>query len=287
MANPPVPPITWVGRDAVGNLVDITADTDELTMPITVSGGGGGSLTVDNQSDPPAEVTSLVAVGATISGDEATLGGRFYAQDTDPGAVGAGAVWKDTTLSGSSTKWWERNADNDGWDAAAVRRTVSSGDNVSNAGTYASAVGAGIADARIFATASGDGPANASAHANTDGDGEADASAVAIAGGSGDAYGLTYAQTVDGTADATATASASGDGDATVLSAATAAGTGTATAGTTATHGAATAGINVEADSTSARMSFNDAAPIAKPTGVAVTAEGIHAALVSLGLIEA
>jgi len=32
---------------------------------------------------------------------------------------------------------------------------------------------------------------------------------------------------------------------------------------------------------------YNLATPIAKPTGVAVTAEGIHAALVSLGLIAA
>ena len=34
-------------------------------------------------------------------------------------------------------------------------------------------------------------------------------------------------------------------------------------------------------------ISFFDAAPVAKPTGVPVSAAGIHAALVSLGLIEA
>lgn len=33
----------------------------------------GAGLTVDNGTDPPTEVTTLVAPGATISGDEATL----------------------------------------------------------------------------------------------------------------------------------------------------------------------------------------------------------------------
>lgn len=35
--------------------------------------GGGGGVTVDNQSDPPAEVTTLIAPGAVIVGEEATL----------------------------------------------------------------------------------------------------------------------------------------------------------------------------------------------------------------------
>ncbi|HYI66383.1 MAG TPA: hypothetical protein VEW95_05630, partial [Candidatus Limnocylindrales bacterium] len=83
---------------------------------------GGAALTVDNGTDPPAPIATIDAPGAVIDGDVATFPSRFYAQTTDPGAVGAGAVWKDTTLSGSSTKWWERNAANDGWDAFAVRR---------------------------------------------------------------------------------------------------------------------------------------------------------------------
>lgn len=33
----------------------------------------GGGVTVDNQSDPPAEVTTIVAPGASIAGDEADL----------------------------------------------------------------------------------------------------------------------------------------------------------------------------------------------------------------------
>jgi hypothetical protein len=35
---------------------------------------GGAGVTVDNQSDPPAEVTTLIAPGATLAPDEATLG---------------------------------------------------------------------------------------------------------------------------------------------------------------------------------------------------------------------
>ena len=36
-----------------------------------------------------------------------------------------------------------------------------------------------------------------------------------------------------------------------------------------------------------AKLGFFEATPVVKPTGVAVTAVGIHAALVSLGLIAA
>jgi hypothetical protein len=36
-------------------------------------GGGGSGVTVDNGSDPPAAVTTLVAPGAVIAGDSATL----------------------------------------------------------------------------------------------------------------------------------------------------------------------------------------------------------------------
>jgi hypothetical protein len=38
-----------------------------------VGSGGGAGLTLDNQSDPPTAITTLVAPGATISGDEGTL----------------------------------------------------------------------------------------------------------------------------------------------------------------------------------------------------------------------
>ena len=44
--------------------------------------------------------------------------------------------------------------------------------------------------------------------------------------------------------------------------------------------------MQVTDDGTSAQISFFGATPVAKPTAVPVTAAGIHAALVSLGLIS-
>jgi hypothetical protein len=44
-----------------------------LTRYYPAAAAAAGGVTVDNQSDPPAEVTTLIAPGATISGDEATL----------------------------------------------------------------------------------------------------------------------------------------------------------------------------------------------------------------------
>ena len=41
--------------------------------PYVASEGGGGAIAVDNTVDPPAEVTTLIAPGAVISGDEADL----------------------------------------------------------------------------------------------------------------------------------------------------------------------------------------------------------------------
>lgn len=48
--------------------------TDHYHVALGVDQTPGGGVTVDNQTDPPAEVTTLIAPGATISGDEATLG---------------------------------------------------------------------------------------------------------------------------------------------------------------------------------------------------------------------
>jgi hypothetical protein len=58
---------------------------------------------------------------------------------------------------------------------------------------------------------------------------------------------------------------------------------------TVSVYSAATAqeGFRVEANSGGVRLGFFGGAAVAKPTGVAVTAAGIHAALVSLGLISA
>lgn len=73
--------VKWQARRITdGVLVDVTADISGTTIsPAPVpnaleAGSGGGGVTVDNQSDPPTEVTSIIARGATLSGDEADLG---------------------------------------------------------------------------------------------------------------------------------------------------------------------------------------------------------------------
>lgn len=45
--------------------------------PDAKAGTGGGGVTVDNEVDPPAEVTTIIAPGAVIAGDEATLVAPF------------------------------------------------------------------------------------------------------------------------------------------------------------------------------------------------------------------
>lgn len=188
--------------------------------------GAGGSLTVDNQSDPPAAVTTLIAPGATIAGDEATL---------------------------SATNVTATGADN----ADAQLNAVAEGSGHAFANSAATTDGAGLADASIFALANGDGTANAGPEAQTNGTGTAFADCKAEALGTGNANVRATAETVSGTASAAALA----------------------------IRDTAKAGMEAVVDGTSARMAFNGTTPIAKPTGVAVTAEAIHAALVSLGLI--
>lgn len=57
---PPVGPITWVGRDSKGNLVDVTADTNELTTPIEVTSGGGGA-------EAPLSLTGTLASESVVA----------------------------------------------------------------------------------------------------------------------------------------------------------------------------------------------------------------------------
>lgn len=45
-------------------------EVDDPTNPVVPA---GAAVLIDNQDDPPAEVTTIVAPGATIEGDEATL----------------------------------------------------------------------------------------------------------------------------------------------------------------------------------------------------------------------
>ena len=235
--------VKWTARRVTdGVLVDVTGDTE-----------------------------STPQTAPTQNALEAGSAGTFIASATDPGAIGAGSVWKDTSLGiSSSTIWRERNISNTGWDAFAGPRTVSTGASHSNAGPTAVASGSGNANARLVAEAVGDGNANASSAALADGDGEADASISANASlGSSDAYASVYAVALDGTADATTTAeiAVGGAGDATVEASATTL-TGEASAGSYATRGAAVAGMRAVVDGTSARMGFFGATPVAKSAAI-------------------
>ena len=244
--------VKWQARRVSdGVLVDVTGDT---------SGTPAGAPTAN----------ALEAGGTAL----------FYAQATDPGAVGEGAIWKDTSLGvSSSTIWRERNIGNTAWEARAATRAISTGSSNSVAGSSAAATGTGNADVRLTAE-SNSGNANASVNASSTGGGEADASSAATASlvGSGDAYAQNYASTLNGTADATLTATSTGSGAATVKASATAT-TGTATAGTIAIRGAARAGIEAVVDGTSARIGFFGATPVAKAAANADTSGATLAAL--------
>ena len=62
-------------RGAGGTTAATHSSGTSLTplIPPSSSGGGGAGLTLDNQSDPPTIITSLVSAGATIVGSEGTL----------------------------------------------------------------------------------------------------------------------------------------------------------------------------------------------------------------------
>ena len=62
-----------VARGAGGTTAASHSDGTTITPLIPPAGAGGGGLTVDNGTDPPAEVTTLIAPGAVIDGSEAML----------------------------------------------------------------------------------------------------------------------------------------------------------------------------------------------------------------------
>jgi hypothetical protein len=54
--------------------VQASVSSETLAPPDPFADAGGGSgITIDNQDDPPAEVTTLIAPGATVAGGTATL----------------------------------------------------------------------------------------------------------------------------------------------------------------------------------------------------------------------
>lgn len=117
-----------------------------LVIVETPLGAGGGAITVDNTVDPPAEVTTLIASGAVIAGDEATLASTFQIENAETGHIvydgleppsestnllsllAAGlAVWEVATdgdadwnldsNTGASIRWWSAQ---DGVQAATL-----------------------------------------------------------------------------------------------------------------------------------------------------------------------
>lgn len=108
----------------------------------------------------------------------------FYAQDDDPGAVGAGSVWKQTSLGDPGGLWYTRNEDDDGWIPEVTIVVEGAVDEVAFAGTQATASGTGTATANNVATGV-DGAASTNASAQTSGVGDAFARNDAVANGSG------------------------------------------------------------------------------------------------------
>lgn len=133
-----------------------------------------------------ASIPTTVGHVLTVTGAGATAyqagggggGGGFIVSASDPGAVGAGVVWKDISVVGAYV-WRERNDTDDGW-FATFNPTVVAG-------------GADDASARSFATTTGAGSANARPSAFAEGDGSAFAGAFVDAAGAGDASVLSQA----------------------------------------------------------------------------------------------
>lgn len=175
--------------------------------PGVIAGGGGGGLTIGG-----VPVNSLAAgsnVTLTTSGGQGTIvaSSSFYAQGTDPGAVGAGSVWKNTTTE----LWYERNDANTGWDAYALVTVTATGAALAHAPHQAFSVD-GSADTSRGATATGNGDADvAGLAASTTGNATANSSATAT---SGDASARASATAGSGAADVAATATTT-SGDAT------------------------------------------------------------------------
>jgi hypothetical protein len=156
---------------------------------------------------------------------EMALAKDFYAQDTDPGAVGAGSVWKDT----GTFKWWARNVTNDGWEARFNPSAEAENDDE--------------ADVTADATAE-DGDARADSTATTN-NGAASANLTATAVIGGDASTVISATTASGAADAhQAATSDDGTADTTATSTST---TGVATSGVAVLSGDSEASLRVAA----------------------------------------
>jgi hypothetical protein len=91
-----IPPKIRVDRAEAGTTAASHANGSTLTPVYGAGTSGGGGLTVDNQSDPPAEVTTLIAPGADLSTPgEAELVGSPLSAAND---AGVDTAWSDDTL---------------------------------------------------------------------------------------------------------------------------------------------------------------------------------------------
>lgn len=139
-----------------------------LTQYYPDAASSGGSNVPDPTGAPDGQVPTTDTGVYSLT----TLPKDFYAQDDDPGAVGSGSVWKDTTdPDPAAALWWTRNAANDGW-APVMRIAVEGGDG---AAAQLSALGHGATGSTIAGSAvsDGGGPANAGHSATVTGVGDA------------------------------------------------------------------------------------------------------------------
>lgn len=206
---------------------------------------------------------------------------------TASGGVGIGRIDRTITTTGTASGFAHTTVTAAG--EAEARTTVSAtGIQDANAPTI---VTAADGNANVTRTADvttvGTNAGSASANTNASSAGShAYARTSVVAGGLGQALADNQATSVNGPADGGSVAYATGTGNALVNNLAIVDGAGLATATIEANGpGAKNGYVKVVADATSARIGFFNAIPVAKPTGVAVTAADIHAALVSLGLI--
>lgn len=262
-----------------------------IAAEMTVDPSIGGGLSLDNGVDAPVPVTTLVAPGATIDGDAATLGkwANSDAETVDLSVTAAASggdaiVSRVATATDIADAFADTTATAVDGDAHADTTVTVTGEQDANARTIITADG-GTANGNLSAT-SQSGQATADIVVSTaDGTAHADHS---VSSGTWRAYGTRTVQSNGGgNAEADVSVTATGGGNANGLVSLTADTTGVASGGVVATGDGGSAHIKVEADATSGRIGFFTAAPVAKPTGVAVTAEAIHAALVTLGLIAA
>lgn len=213
-----------------------------LEAPIFGAGaGGGGGVTVDNEVDPPAEVTTLVAPGVVVGAGSALMLPAILSETEPVGEYSIGVLWVMTPED--SNRYYLFASTGDGWVEVNV------GDGLGgNAGSLTGFSANGTeGDATIVW---GGNPGGQIELRLKDEDGANDRNYGLVMGNA--RTELFYTDPDAPSPDNGISLNASG----------------------------ITIGVAGNF------LSFHGTVPIPKPTGVAVTAEAIHAALVSLGLID-